>query len=149
MTDAHVGQQGLVLIEALVASAILGIGLIGATQLTLKTFKSASENRQHTVAQQLAHEAMMCLRTQAKTGTPLCPEQESLEVQGVRYNRNARLIPRGEGQLMDLVVRVQWQAPVRRISTNDNPHLSSSATVQIEWHSSASALTGWLGVSSP
>jgi prepilin-type N-terminal cleavage/methylation domain-containing protein len=149
MTHAHGGQQGFALIEALVASAILGIGLIGTTQLTLKTFQTASENRQQTVAQQLAHEAMMCLRTQAKSGTTLCPEQENLEVQGVRYFRDARHKPRGDGQLIDLVVSVQWQTPVRRISASTTPILSPSAGAQIEWHSSASALTGWVSVSSP
>jgi type IV pilus modification protein PilV len=58
-------QQGMALVEALIASAILGIGLVGATQLTLKTLNTASQNRHQIVAQQLAHEAMDCLRTSA------------------------------------------------------------------------------------
>ena len=59
------GQQGMALIEALVASAVLGIGLLGATQLTLKTLQTATDSRQHTVAQLLAQEAMDCLQSGA------------------------------------------------------------------------------------
>ena len=44
-------QRGMALIEALVASAILGIVLLGATQLTLKSLHLARENRQHIEAQ--------------------------------------------------------------------------------------------------
>ncbi len=126
-------QQGMALIEALIASAVLGIGLVGATQLTLKTLNTASESRQHTVAQHLAQEAMDCLHAQTQAGTALCPAQESLQVQGVRYQRETRRTPRGDGTLHDLHVRVQWSA-------TDN---------RIEWHSSASALPGWVGVSLP
>ncbi len=147
MTHTPDKQQGMALIEALVASAILGIGLVGATQLTLKTLNTGSESRQHTVAQQLAQEAMGCLQAQAKTGTPLCPAQETLEVQGVRYTRQTRHTPRGDGQLTDLMVRVQWQAVGRR--TPDKANSGLPADAHIEWHSSASALPGWLGVSSP
>ena len=32
-------QSGMALIEALIASAILGIGLLGATQLTLRSLQ--------------------------------------------------------------------------------------------------------------
>lgn len=149
MTHAPGPQQGMALIEALVASAILGIGLMGATQLTLKTLNLASENRQHTVAQHLAQEAMDCLRTQVKSGRALCPEQDSLEVQGVRYERQLRQTPRGDGQLSDLMVRVQWPTTGGRRSGDTSAPSSSGERGHIEWHSSASALPGWLGVSSP
>ena len=126
-------QQGMALMEALVASAVLGIGLVGATQLTLKTLNTASESRQHTVAQHLAQEAMDCLHAQARTGIAWCAAQTSVQVQGMRYQREARSTPRGDGALLDLHVRVQWAA----------------ADTCIDWHSSVSAVPGWLGVSSP
>lgn len=141
MRHANVNQQGMALIEALVASAILGIGLLGATQLTLKTLNLASENRQRTVAQHLAQEAMDCLRDQVTSGRTGCPEQDSLEVQGVRYDRQSRQTPRGDGPLSDLMVRVQWPAT--------GGHSTSGERAHIEWHSSASAVPGWVGVSSP
>ncbi len=133
MTRTRPTQQGMALIEALIASAVLGIGLVGATQLTLKTLNTASESRQHTVAQHLAQEAMDCLHAQARTGIAGCAAQTSVQVQGVRYQREARSTPRGDGALLDLHVRVQWAAA-------DN---------FIDWHSSVSAVPGWVGVSSP
>jgi Tfp pilus assembly protein PilV len=141
-------QQGLALVEALVASAVLGIGLLGATQLTLKTLQTARENRQHTVAQQLAQEAMDCLRRSIAQ----CPAEEELDLQGVRYTRQTRRTPRGDDQLIDLYVRVQWQASgaSTHTTTNASPGAQAgSSRHRIEWHSSASGLTGWLGVSSP
>ncbi len=110
MTRSAKTQQGVALVEALIASAVLGIGLVGATQLTLKTLNAASQNRQHTVAQHLAQEAMDCLHVQARTGTALCPPQETLQVQGLSYQRQARSTPRGDGALIDLHVQVQWAA---------------------------------------
>jgi type IV pilus modification protein PilV len=141
-------QQGLALVEALVASAVLGIGLLGATQLTLKTLQTARENRQHTVAQQLAQEAMDCLRRSIAQ----CPAEEEIGVQGVRYARQTRRTPRGDDQLIDLYVSVQWQASGARtrMAASANPNAQAAPSHhRIEWHSSASGLPGWLGVSSP
>lgn len=145
-------QQGMALIEALIASAILGIGLVGATQLTLKTLNTATLNRQHTVAQHLAQEAMDCLRAQAHlwghANAPSCPNEESLLVHGVTYTRQARSTPGGSADVTDLHVRVTWPAsgPSGKPSTADG---SPDASRLVEWHSSVSALPSWLGVSSP
>ena len=139
----------MALIEALIASAVLGIGLVGATQLTLKTLNTASESRQHTVAQHLAQEAMDCLYLQAKTGSALCPAQESLQLQGVRYQREARSTPRDDGMLTDLHVRVQWVAAGRRMGAASATDLGAASENRVEWHSSSSALPSWVGVSSP
>ena len=132
-------QQGMALIEALVASAALGIGLVGATQLMLKTIGSASMNRQHTVAQHLAQEAMDCLRA----NPALCPAQDIIEHQGERYTRQARSTARGQG-LVDLRVSVQWPAS----GASSGPTVSA-AEQRIEWHSSASGLPAWAGLSPP
>ncbi len=123
----------MALIEALIASAVLGIGLVGATQLTLKTLHMASQSRQHTVAQHLAQEAMDCLHAQALP----CPGQEAIQVQGVRYTRQTRSTPRGDGLVNDLQVSVEWTAS------------GTGANTRLEWHSSASAIPLWVGVSSP
>lgn len=145
----------MALIEALIASAVLGIGLIGATQLTLKTLYTASESRQHTVAQHLAQEAMDCLHAR----TALCPAQDTIEVQGLRYERRTRRTPRGDGlvtglstaqtpgRVDDLHVTVTWTASGTR--TNTDTKANPSDPHRIEWHSSVSALPGWVGVSSP
>jgi type II secretory pathway pseudopilin PulG len=74
--------QGMALIEALVASAVLGIGLAAATRLTLHTLHTASDTRQHTVALALALDAMDCLQS----GRSGCSLQASTTVQGTTYN---------------------------------------------------------------
>lgn len=145
-------QQGMALVEALIASAILGIGLVGATQLTLKTLNSASQNRQHMVAQQLAQDGMDCLRAMAAMPAPAnpppCPSQETLQVQGVTYTRQAQSNPASATDVRDLYVRVSWPA----LGMNSQPGslgLGSETAHRIEWHSSVSALPFWVGVSLP
>ena len=138
MTSHANPQQGMALIEALIASAVLGIGLVGATQLTLKTLHMARESRQHTLAQHLAQEAMDCLRTR----TNLCPREEKLQLQGVSYTRRALSTARGNGQIDDLQVSVSWVAS----GNNANAPSTSGASFEnrIEWHSSVCAVPAWV-----
>jgi len=152
MTLKASGQTGMALIEALVASAILGVGLLGATQLTLKTLQGARENRQHTVAQQLANEAMDCMQ---KTLT-LCAPHEERVIHGVRYSRQAHSTAQGDAFSRDLTVSVTWSSGPASTSTstatsstapNSNP--TPAPQHRIEWHSRASSLPDWVGVSSP
>lgn len=124
-------QNGMALIEALVTSAVLGIGLLGATQLTLKAMQTSIETRQHGVAQLLAQEAMDC----AVSGSA-CPSQYNIDVQGVRYTCQISLTPRSAG-LQDIEVSVQWASP--------RSTASSSAPARLVWHSSISSLSGWVG----
>ncbi len=138
MTRNGNAQQGMALIEALIASAVLGIGLVGATQLTLKTLHMASESRQHTVAQHLAQETMDCLHARAS----LCPGEEKILVQGVRYTRQARSTTRGNGQIHDLQVSVSWAASGAKTSAAAPSGTSNEN--RIEWHSSVSALPAWV-----
>jgi type II secretory pathway pseudopilin PulG len=166
MTARHPQQQGMALVEALIASAILGIGLVGATQLTLKTLNTATQNRQQTVAQILAQEAMDCLRAQAllsglatsgtatpgQTNTAPCPGEETRQIQGVTYTRQTRSTSGGAGVAGDLHVRVSWPAPGQSgppASIAASTAGSSGAARLVEWHSSASALPTWVGVSLP
>lgn len=139
-------QSGMALIEALIASAILGIGLLGATQLTLRSLHLARENRQHTEAQHLAQEAMDCLRRPLA----VCPSEEDITSQGVIFTRQSQSTFQGDGWSRDLRVRVSWAE--ENAKPGKTPNHSNSATPppqQIEWHSRASALPDWVGVSSP
>ena len=137
-------QSGMALIEALIASAILGIGLLGATQLTLRSLHLARENRQHTEAQHLAQEAMDCLRRPQA----VCPSEEVITSQGVLFTRQSQSTFQGDGWSRDLRVRVSWAEENAKPGKTSNP--SNSATPQqIEWHSRASALPDWVGVSTP
>ena len=138
-TLPHV-QRGMALIEALVASAVLGIGLLGATQLTLRSLHLARENRQHTEAQHLAQAAMDCLRSPAA----LCPSEEVISHQGVLYTRQSQSTFQGDAWSRDLRVRVSWAEGSTKPSNTVTPQRQ-----QLEWHSRASALPDWVGVSSP
>jgi Tfp pilus assembly protein PilV len=134
-------QRGMALVEALIASAIVGIGLVGATQLTLKTLNTASQSRHHFLAQQLAQEAMDCLRATAlmpaQVETDLCPDQEILPIQGVPYTRQAQIASGVAGNISELRVRVSW------------PESQTKNEGLIEWHSSVSVIPSWVGVSLP
>ncbi len=136
-------QSGMALIEALIASAILGIGLLGATQLTLKSLHLARENRQHTEAQHLAQEAMDCLRRPQA----VCLSDEVIVNQGVVFTRQSQSTFQGDLWSQDVRVRVSW-AENSAIPGN-TPPIATPAPQQLEWHSRASALPDWVGVSSP
>lgn len=152
MTPPPPKQQGMALIEALIASAILGIGLVGATQLALKTLNTASHNRQHTVAQQLAHEAMDCWRAMQAMADPApsapCIGPDKLQIQGVTYTRQVHSTPGGAGRVTDVLVRVSWTGLVSS-PQSVSPDTQSGTQNQIEWHSSVSPLPSWVGVSLP
>jgi Tfp pilus assembly protein PilV len=131
----------MALVEALIASAVLAIGLLGAAQLALKSQQTATENRQNTVGQMLALEAMYCLQAQAHTPNAACLAQHNIVVQGTRYTRQAQTSP--QGQSTDLLVQVSW--PNRRLGGASSDH----SDPQISWRSSVSNLPSWVGVSSP
>lgn len=134
-------HQGMALIEALMASAVLGIGLIGAMQLTLKTLYVASENRQHTAAQQLAQEGMDCLLANASP----CPVEDLITLQGVRYTRQTHVTPRGTDPINDVKVIVEWLPIGGGLSSAAAP----VAVRRITWHSSVSTLPHWVGTPTP
>ncbi len=139
-------QSGMALIEALIASAILGIGLLGAMQLTLRSLHLARENRQHTEAQHLAQEAMDCLRRPHA----VCPSEEVITSQGVLFTRQSQSTFQGDGWSRDLRVRVSWaEENAKPDKTANHSNSTTPPPQQIEWHSRASALPDWVGVSSP
>jgi type II secretory pathway pseudopilin PulG len=134
-------QQGMALVEALIASTVLSLGLLGAAQLALKSQQTATENRQNTVGQMLALEAIDCLQNQASNQTAACPAQLSIVVQGTSYTRQAQTLP--QGQSTDLLVQVSW--PTKRLGGASSPQ----SEPQITWRSSVSNLPSWVGVSLP
>lgn len=143
-------QHGMVLIEVLVASAVLGIGLAGATRLTLLALNTATDTRQHTTAHSLALDALAC----PQAGRTDCPANDQVTVQGTRYTRQTRWQARPGLALTDVSVTVQW-TPTLRVGPDtantfspSNPS-SSADTAQISLHTSISQVPTWVGVSSP
>ena len=147
--------QGMALIEALVASAVLGIGLAAATRLTLHTLHTASDTRQRTVALALAMDAMDCHQS-GRTG---CALQASSTVQGTAYSLQVQLQTRPGLALEDLRVRVQWPTAGPALGTSDHgsgegsgastPGQAQPRMGELVVHSSRDAVPTWLGVSLP
>ena len=141
----------MALIEALVASAVLGIGLAAATRLTLHTLLTASDTRQHTVALALALDAMDC----HQSGRAGCALQASTPVQGTTYQLQSQVQTRPGLALEDLQVRVQWPTvgPAMRLTGGgfgaDSPGLAQPRMGELTLHSSRDAVPSWLGVSLP
>jgi type II secretory pathway pseudopilin PulG len=141
----------MALIEALVASAVLGIGLAAATRLTLHTLLTASDTRQHTVALALALDAMDC----HQSGRAGCALQASTTVQGTTYHLQSQVQTRPGLALEDLQVRVQWptMGPAMRLTGGgfggDSPGQAQPRMGELSLHSSRDAVPSWLGVSLP
>lgn len=136
-------ESGLALIEALVASAVLGMGLAGASRLTVHTLQTASDIRQHTVAHGLGIQTMECL----KAGRAHCGMPQVITVQGTPYTLHTEQKPRPGLSLVDLQVRVQWPA-VAWASGSVTQGLESRQS-ELVLHGSRDAVSAWHGVSSP
>lgn len=141
--------QGMALIEALVAAAVMGIGLAGATRLTLHTLQTASDTRQQGVAQTLGADAMAC----HQSAHSLCLMKQEVWVQGTTYTLQSQLSPRPDLALVDIEVRVQWPALVRAQPEPTGANALSASTPprldQVILNSSFDQVPTWLGVSLP
>lgn len=136
--------QGMALIEALVAAAVLGMGLAGATRLTLHGMQTASHTRQHTVAQVLAVSAMEC----HQSGRSSCDMNQELMLQGTRYTLQSQLRPRAGLALVDIEVSVQW--PVQGLVPGAaGTEVTAQRIDQLVLQSSQDQVPAWVGVSLP
>lgn len=143
--------QGMALIEALVASAVLGIGLAAATRLTLHTLHTASDTRQRTVAMALALDAMDC----HQSGRAGCALQSATPVQGTTYSLQVQLQTRPGLALEDLQVRVQWPSVGPALGGavggfgGNSLGQAQPRMGELTLHSSSDTVPVWLGVSLP
>lgn len=136
MNAATKPQAGMAMIEALVASLVLGIGMMGAVQLTLQGLYTAADTRQRITAHGLALDAMECHQS-GRTG---CPLNDQITAQ-TDFTRTVTLTPRAGLALTDITVTVQWTSAARSGTT-------SNAT-QLVLRSSRASVPLWLGVSLP
>lgn len=140
------GERGMALIEALVASAVLGIGLAGATRLTMHALQTASDTRQNAVAHALAVDAMEC----HQSGRADCPLTTRVTVQGTAYTLQSQLQPRPDLALVDLQVRAQWPALGRiPAGVNGAEGASGQRMGELVLYTSRDEVPAWVGVSSP
>ncbi len=140
-------SQGMAMIEALIAAAVLGVGLAAATRLTVHTLQTAHDTRQHTIALTLALDAMDCLQS----GSTACSLQSSIVVLGTTYSLKSQLQARPGLALVDLQVRVQWTAVGFGVSSvpDDNAGHGPLRSSELVIYTSQDAEPPWVGVSSP
>ncbi|MDI9233401.1 type IV pilus modification PilV family protein [Limnohabitans lacus] len=132
-------EAGMALIEALMASAVLGIGMLGAIQLALTAFQASQDSRQRAVAQMLAQEAMDC----ATVNRGACTLPTVVNTASTRFTRQISTTPRGSGDLFDVKVTVSWPSTWAAKTT------SGTSEVAMDWHSSYAQVPTWVGVSLP
>ena len=112
-------QSGFTVVEALVAAALLGLGISGVTILALQTWQAAGASRQQATALVLAQNSIECLRS----GPSLCPEalsdSETTHTRlGTVYKVRSLSSTTALASLTAWQVTVTWQPTG---STNSNP----------------------------
>lgn len=124
--------RGVAMVEALVACALLALGLLGATRLSTHALAAARQTRQAEQAHALAADALEC----AVARQSPCPEAASVTLAGTRYEvrlQHALLSP----ALTEVEVQVQWTDPMQ------------ATPRRLLWRTRVSALPGQHGLSLP
>ena len=127
--------QGFTLIDALVAAALLGLGMMGAITLAMHSLQAAGSSRQQNTALTLAQNTIDCLRS----GPSLCPEsaalvstgqiQETQTLSGTTYKIKGELSSTSMANLQGLLVTVKWQPTGS--SATDNPMSLGSGQIEL------------------
>ena len=147
-------QRGFTLIEALIAAAVLGLGILGVTQLALHSLQASAANQQQVTALSLANTAVECWRS----GPVLCPASAAWSAngqgeristrQGTQYTVRATVSPTAWAQLQALQVTVTWQPPsATPASATDTPLAVGSG--QIDLYTRAAAVPVFVPQATP
>ena len=137
MTHAKPTQTGMAMVEAMVASAVLGVGMLGAVQLVTQGLQTATDTRQRLLAHGLAMDAMECHQAQRAD----CPMNDQTTAQASTFTRRIELTPQAGVSLVDITVTVEWPGAARA-GTAGTPS-------QLVLRSSRAAVPIWVGVSLP
>jgi len=146
--------RGFTLIEALVAAAVLGLGILGATTLAMHSQNTSSSSRQHITALTLAGNAVECWRS----GPALCPASAGLSVGGEFLSNSSRngtvytvrslVTATADPQLQAIQVRVSWRpANDSAGGVSDNPMAPGSG--QLELHTRVSSVPAFVPLTAP
>ena len=127
--------QGFTLIEALVAAALLGLGMMGAITLAMHSLQAAGSSRQQSTALALAQNTIDCLRS----GPALCTDsaalastgqmQETQTLSGTSYQIIGELALTGMANLQGLQVTVKWEPT--GTTTTHNPMSPGSGQIAL------------------
>ncbi|WJW75088.1 prepilin-type N-terminal cleavage/methylation domain-containing protein [Thiohalobacter sp. IOR34] len=107
-------MAGFTLIEALLAMALLAVGLVGAARFQALALRSGAEARARTEALALAQRQIETLRGFTRHGRFLTqPTSGRRQLQGVhrRYRLSWRSTPMPDPELRRVEVRVDWRGP--------------------------------------
>ena len=130
--------RGLTLIEALVASAVLGLGVAAAITLAMHSLNASATSHRQTTALALANNAVECWRS----GPALCPasadmsaggdSQSSNSLNGTTYTVHSLVTPTAYATLQAIEVTVRWQpASNPAAGADDNPMAPGSGQLVI------------------
>ncbi|MBM3386769.1 MAG: hypothetical protein FJY36_03765 [Betaproteobacteria bacterium] len=125
--------RGMALVEAMVAAALLAVGVLGAARLSLHAQASLREGRAQSHAHILASQALAC----ALAHPSPCPSTEHVLHAGMRYSVTLERTALS-AELQALQVNVEWA-----------PENGAARTQRLRWQTRRSSLPDWLGLSSP
>lgn len=135
-------QRGLSLIEALVASAVLALGLTGALRLVSQTLQLGAESREQLQARRLAQNLLEC----HALPWPDCPSTVEEQLQGTRYRVEFERQPHPAKPLDRLQVTVRWQGVLPAAASNEG---AAPGEMQLHLWRQVARVPRWVGVSSP
>lgn len=136
--------HGFTLIEALVAAAVLGLGILGATTLAMHSLNAEAANRQQITALAMANNTVECWRS----GPVLCPASapwsaggdslSSTTLRGSVYTVHSVVSWAIDAKLQAIEVTVSWRPTSTATSNNsiattsaDNPMAPGAGQLKI------------------
>lgn len=145
-------QRGVSLLEALLASALLALGLHGALRLGVQGLQLGQETAEQLQARQLALEMLEC----HALPWPDCSTEQEVLWQGTRYRISLTRPPGTVPGVERLQARVQWQGVLpatgakagANAGANAGPDGDPASQQVLLWREVA-PVPRWVGVSSP
>ena len=155
-------QNGLSLLEALVAAAVLALGLHGALRLGLQGLQLGRETTERLQAQQLALHSLECHAGGWDEASADCAAERQVLLQGVRYQVSLTRETGAAPGLERLLATVRWQGALPAAPAPDGlsdalpgtntavPAGSSDAADQrLQLWREVAQVPRWVGVSLP
>jgi len=135
-------SRGFTLIEALVAAAVLGLGILSVNTLAMHSLNAGAASHQQITALALASNALECWRS----GPTLCPASAALgagvdslsTLSGTTYTVRSGVTPTAYAQLQAIQVSVSWQPASNNTgNSHDNPMATGSGQLIISTRASS------------
>ncbi|GEM_PF-6672922 len=124
----RIRQHGIGLVGTLIALLILSSGLLALGLIQTETLKDSQHSALQAKALILAEQRIDQFRdlAQAQDLETLASGSDTLQVDGIRYQRSWEVTPRPDGA-KEIVLRIEWNDP--RVSTDASPARLNVSTV--------------------